>query len=382
MRYWLFAFLFLAACTTTSPSFRLENYTSSECRPLYEGAEKKTADHQLDLVSELFNKGCFSEVISLGNYLRNYRRDKFYQITNETAELLTPEGTFTEYVMESHERGVLTILMAISFLHMNREEAALVELRQTANEQKVELYNFGRDPMITLMLATLWDRWSPSLSRPFWQSLGETKLLDPMISKFARERVQEIDLFPSEKRNWKIQGYGTLPDVKWESQFFSTKSGPYKIIPMAPFFPNCADKNTLILNTRPWLEKLNLKYQSDYHPFLYAKSLARLPFGLTYGILGVSTGAAVGVGGCMIAGRLESRDFCNYSLKSAVSIMGSSVDLVGYTLKPDLRRWRKLPSVIVFDRNGAKVEPSGCLQDVGALQLTLDLTAEENHSAY
>lgn len=139
---------------------------------------KKKADQQLDLVSNLFGKACYLEVISLGNYLRNFRRDKFYQLTNETAELLTPEGTFTEYVMESHERGALTILMALSFLQLNREDAALVELRKTADEQKAELYNFGQDPIITLMLAALWDRWSPKLSRPIWKSLGDTKLID------------------------------------------------------------------------------------------------------------------------------------------------------------------------------------------------------------
>lgn len=367
-------FLLLASCATAPPSLHLEHSTSAECISHYAGAAKKKADQQLDLVSILFGKACYLEVIALGNYLRNFRRDKFYQLTNETAELLTPEGTFTEYVMESHERGALTILMALSFLQLNREDAALVELRKTADEQKAELYNFGQDPIITLMLAALWDRWSPNLSRPFWKSLGDTKLIDPIMSTFARNRVQEIDAFPSRKRIWKIRGYGTLPDVKWESQFFSRKNGPYKIIPMEPFLANCADSNTLILNTSLWLQKLNLKYQTDYHPYLYAKSLVRLPFSLTYGVLGVSSGAVVAVGGCALGGRLESRELCKYSLEAASSIVRSSIDFVGYTVKPDLRRWRNLPSVFVFEGDRTNDESKRCLQEFSPLPLTLNLT--------
>lgn len=340
----------LMACSTTQKKMRMEKYTSTDCLYIFEAAESKAGDGQLDSVSELFRNSCYKEVINLGGYLRKFRRDKFYQLTNEAAELLTPEGTFTEYVMESHERAFLTILISLSYLHLGDENSSQVELRKTYEEHKAELFNFGQDPLINLMLAVLWDRWDSSLSRPFWKSLSQNKTLEAPLQNFATTRIKEIDAFPTQTIAWKILGFGNQPDVEWQSQIFNLKNNPYKITPRETFPANCTDKDSLVFNSRSWLEKLNSKYSSDYHPTVFAKSLLRFPVGLTYGLVGVTSGVALGVGGCVVAAKAESADLCESSIKVAGKLIGSSVDFVDYTLRPDMRRWRQLPSVFIFIR--------------------------------
>lgn len=75
------------------------------------------------------------------------------------------------------------------------------------------------------------------------------------------------------------------------------------------------------------------------------KALARLPVSVGVGLVGVSTGIAVAVGGCGIEGsnKNSSGALCRASVQLAGKMIESSLDLVGYIMKPDLRHWRKLP---------------------------------------
>lgn len=354
------------SCTSSGKKFRLEKYGSNECLYLYERADNKSGDEQLDLVSDLFNEECYTEVIELGQHLRKFQRDKFYHIANETAEVFAPEGSFTEYVMESHERSYLTILIALSYLHRGQENSAQVELRKSYEESKAELYNFGDDPVISFLLAALWDRWDPQIARPFWKVLSETTGLDKDLQMFSSRRVQSIDAAASSRVAWKISGYGQIPDVEWSTQILQISSGPYKMTPRDFFPPLCVGPKSLSFPTKSWLEKLNYRYHSDYHPLLLAKSLVRLPIGLTYGALGISGGVALGVSGCIAGAKVESKELCNASVAVAGKLISSSVDFVGYTLKPDLRRWRKLPSLFLLEREPLDAEPDLCQQKLSS----------------
>lgn len=61
------------------------------------------------------------------------------------------------------------------------------------------------------------------------------------------------------------------------------------------------------MSTNSWIKKLSTRYDSDYHPLLYTKSLVRFPIGIAYGIVGISAGTAIGVGGCVAAAEAKIR---------------------------------------------------------------------------
>lgn len=378
IKIWLsFLALGMVACATQTPLSPMSQYTSETCRDVYEKSIHMSSNEQLDQVSDLFNRSCYSEVISFGNFLRKYRRDKFYNVTAEALEVFTPEGSMTDYVMESHERGYLTLLMALSYLHLGKENAALVELRRGADEQRAELYNYGQDPILNLLMAAVWDRFDSSMSRPYWKFLSELGTDFEVLSQFARNRLVKIDLHPGEKVLWSIDGMGTLPELDWSTDFIMRKQGPYRIEAKSQFPEACASETSLLMPTNSWLKKIAMKYKSEYHPWMYAKSLARLPVGLGYGVVGVTSGAVVGLGGCGLsakAGSNGSDELCRASLYLAGWMISKTGDLVSYTLKPDLRHWKKMPSAIFLSSG---VEPMGaknCSEEQASLVLSVRLT--------
>ncbi len=369
--------LILTGCASTDDVKPPRHFTSLNCETAFEEVDNQKPDEQLDMVSDFFNHSCYNEVIALGNHIRKYRRDKIYNVTAEAIEIFTPEGTVTPYVMESHERGYLTLLISMSYLHQGQEDAALVELRRGSDEQKAELYNYGQDPILNLLMAALWDRFDTSMARPYWKFLSEFSPAATSLSQFAQERLKQIDSHPGEKIVWKIDGFGYLPELDWHADFLSQKKGPYRIEATTSFPPACASENSLLVPTQYWVDKIAIKYNSEYHPFLYAKSLARLPIGIGYGVIGVTSGLAVGIGGCGIAVQGNgdgAADLCGASLQAAGAIIGASGDLVSYTLKPDLRHWKKMPSAIYLSRDESLAHEPACLTSHSSMFRTIQLT--------
>lgn len=350
-----------------------KQFTSSVCKEDFLSASKLDATYQLDLVTSLFTRQCFYEVIQLANYIKTHHRDKLYHLSSELAEIVTPEGTFTNYVMEAHERGYLTLLVAFSYLHLNNDQAVRVELRIAADEQKAGLYNYGDDLILTLIQAALWDRYDTATSRPFWRKLSESNSKSLTISEFAKKRLEEIDSYPNLKKNWQLSGYGQMPKLDWNSDFFQQKKGPYKIQSSKPYPIACSQNQNLIVPTDIWVDKISNKYKLGYHPVLYTKSILRAPFGIGYGIVGVSTGAAVGVGGCVLASYSGSgaSELCEVSLKAGIYIAEKSFNFVEYTLKPDLRHWKKMPFVIALRSEPNGLKPN-CEQTLSGLIRTID----------
>jgi len=231
------------------------------------------------------------------------------------------------------------------------------------------LYNYGANPVISLLQAALWERFDPAMARPFWQQAVEFKNQDPQVSKFARARLAEIDRGGAAPAAWRIYGLGQLPGLDWNSTLLTPKKGIYKITSTAPFPKSCSSKDSLLVSTQSWSTKIAGRYDSEYHPFLFTKSLIRLPFGLAYGVAGVSAGLAVGVGGCLVDQSAKSSDgsLCQVSMKAGGYLMAKSANLVEYTLKPDLRRWKKLPSAFLISRLPAGEVPSGCADSLSEL---------------
>ena len=68
----------------------------------------------LNLLSEAFAAPCDDLVVTYGSQARSQFRHKSFSVIGEAANVFVPDGTFIEYVMESYERGYLSILLAIS----------------------------------------------------------------------------------------------------------------------------------------------------------------------------------------------------------------------------------------------------------------------------
>jgi hypothetical protein len=364
----IFVFILLAGCASQSRLRDPRDFTSNECHVKFRENMNKDTNAQLDHASDLFGDHCYNETIQVAEYIRSQRRDKYYSMTAEVAEVFTPEGSFTPYILESYERSYLTLLIAISHLEMDREEDALVELRQAVNEENAQLYNQGEDPVISFLLAALWDRFDSTLSRPHWKGLSERGDLDATVTRFAKQRMQDIDRKENSKVHWRISGVGAFPDLDWHSQFFSRK--PYKIVAQAPFPRACAGQRSLLLSTKSWANKISIRYNSDYHPLLFTKSLLRLPIGVTYGAIVATTGVGIGAGGCALAASAEdpSGKLCGASLDFAGQIIGESSNLVEFTLRPDMRHWKRVPIAFLIERSG---EQSGSLEcpDLNTLSL-------------
>ncbi len=364
----LMSFFMLAACASVSgPLPKLQHYTSNSCEDRIKKFESGEVggelggevNDQLDLFSDLYDGRCLKETLWLGRQIRDQRRDKFYSVTSEFAELFLPDGSLSDYVLESYERSYLSIVMALSYLQLGQVNDAQTELRRSQSEEVAVLYNFGDDPVITLLLATLWDRFDTNESRPYWQKLEKNLELPPALQKAAVSRLVEIDGSAGDSHiNWDIYQIGVFPEVDWHPNFLGGSSGTFRIFAKSLFPSSCQSKTSVVISTESWLHKIAAKYDNSYHPLLFAKSLLRLPVGVTYGIVGVSTGLAVGVGGCAAAASLKDSGggLCQISAEAAGYLIGKSADLVAFTLKPDLRHWAKVPAAVLISREPLNVD--------------------------
>lgn len=254
----------MAGCASSGPKAKApEKFSRPHCEEIYRRAAPKPIEEKLNSISELYQEQCFEEVIALGRFTREQHRDKVYYFTTELAEVFTPEGSFTDYVMESYERAFLSVLLAMSHLRLDQEDAALVELRRSHDEEAALIYNYGTDPVLTALQASLWERLDPGQSRASWQKLSEYEGLEETIRGFARGRVQAIDksLTPVP---WKIYGLGDFPALEGKSDFLSQKQGLYKIEANTPFPEACATTDTLLISTRSWQRKISYRYNSGY----------------------------------------------------------------------------------------------------------------------
>ena len=73
----------------------------------------------------------------------------------ETSNIFLPDGTLIDYVLESHERGFLNVLLAFSYHRMHNFEASKVELRRLDHEIFTPLHNYDADPVNLLFSAVL-----------------------------------------------------------------------------------------------------------------------------------------------------------------------------------------------------------------------------------
>jgi len=112
----------------------------------------------LNRLADAFEERCYEAVIVHGEMARSEFRHKTFFFLKETTNVFIPEGSFSDYVLESYERGYLSLLLAASYANVQKQEEAKVELRQLDHELFTPLYNYGEDPVNLLLSAVLWER--------------------------------------------------------------------------------------------------------------------------------------------------------------------------------------------------------------------------------
>lgn len=259
----------------------------------------------LNRLADAFAEGCHELVIVHGEKARSEFRHKTFSIMRETTSVFIPEGTFIEYVLESYERGYLSLLLAASYAYVHRLEEAKVELRQLDHELFTTLYNFGEDPVNLLLAAVLWERvGEPREARVEWLRLrdleGSSTGQEPAVRDFAARQVQRIDEGRTASDEWTIYSIGRFPDLTWDLRFFEATNGYFSVEARELFLPACQSDTRLRLSTRSWFDKIALRHSHAYHPLLSAQAWIRLPVGLIYAILPVAAAAGIVVGGCVV----------------------------------------------------------------------------------
>ena len=355
--YLILVAVFISGCASSPKTSRLANSTSALCSNLLDTQTDKNTLGRLNLVTELSNEQCWKEVISLGTDLRQRSRDKIYNLLAETSELVVPDGTFTDYVLESYERAYLSYLIGQAYLQMGKPDDMHVELLRAYQEGQAELYNYGDDPVnLTLQAVLLENSGNTNEARPLWRRISELKASDTNLKKFATTRMKAIDSGIAGKKHWKVAPQGNFPQILWSMEFTKQKEGYLKIYSNGGFPETQVSEGSLLISTKPWAEKLSHRYDQEYHPLLHLKSWTRLPIGVGLGLATGTAGVGVGAGGCIAAGALASQggngngvgELCEASFELGGYLIKSAEDVTKYSLQPDLRHWEKVPETFLI----------------------------------
>lgn len=332
----------VTACVT-SPVRRQEIVRLSadrRCGDLLDMADWDREESLLATTQELLEARCHSESLKLGGLLRDRLRDKDYSVTAEALSVLGPEQMSQTYVLESHERTYLTLVLAINHIEMGDREAAKVELRRATQELDAVLYNHGRDDASHLLMAGLWeDVGEPELAAPYWRRLG--------LEQFATTR----GLTNPWANPWRIYAVGHLQGYDWRMGE-GAGGGIYQITPKTEIPKKCISATGALIPIDDWVRKMELRHAHDYHPLLNFKSYIRFPLGVSYGVLLGGTGLAVAIGGCaMVAQGGSSGDGCRAAFEVGGALMAEAPNAFNYAAQPDLRHWSKSPVAFLITRS-------------------------------
>lgn len=351
MKNFLLLILFFFSYSCSHKESSIKHSKEPWCKRAYDKADITDRLETLNLISELYHHACYREVIDLGFKIREKFRDKTFSIIKEMSEIFIPEGTVTDYVMESYERAYFTFLLAASFYNLKKYNESMVELTRLYNEGTAKLYNFGEDPVNMLIQATMWENYEEPhhLSRPFWKRFMHMKSTEKKVFPFIKKRIKRIDKGKLKFGKWRIVELGDFPQVDWSMKFTDSKSGYFKITPKNSFIDPCFSKTGVRVSTKTWFNKIAIRHSNKYHPLVNLKSWFRLPFGIIYGVTTFASGAGIAIGGCALDVSLDGNgSLCQLSIQGGVAVMSKAADVSEYALKPDLRHWSNLPSAVLF----------------------------------
>ena len=324
----------------------------------------------LNRLADAFAGGCYDTVILYGEKARSEFRHKTFSLIKETTNIFIPEGSFIDYVLESYERGYLSLLLAASYLHVQKPDEAKVELRQLDHELFTPLYNYGEDPVNLLLSAVLWERVGDvNEARVDWLRLRDLSLLwkgqQDAARLFAARQVARIDERQGLSEPWHVYGVGRFPELTWDLQFFGSTSGYFSVKTNEEFLPACQSDTGVRLSTKSWFDKVAVRHSHGYHPLLNVQSWIRLPIGLTYSLIPLAAGSGLMVGGCMLDAAANGKGgLCQLSVIGGVALIQTAPAVMEGALRPDLRHWEHVPAAFVVTR-AAKPELEPCLARLG-----------------
>ncbi len=307
----------------------------------------------LNQLALAFSQHCDETVIHDGARAQAEYRYKTFHVLKETASIFLPDGTLTDYVMESYERGFLSVLLAVSYARRGQPDDAKVELRRLDQELFTPLYNYGEDPVNLLLSAALWEQLGePGEARVDWLRLRDLASLrkdsNEAIRAFAARQVRRIDEGRPLAGGWRIYGLGQFPGVDWDLQFTGSDKGYFLVTAQGEFLPACASPTGVLISTHSWFEKIALRHNNAYHPLLHAQSWIRLPIGTMYSLVPVAAGAGVAVGGCMLDASTRGKGaLCEVSVHGGMVLMSTAPEVFKWALEPDLRHWERIPGSFV-----------------------------------
>jgi hypothetical protein len=321
-------------------------------------------------LADAFERRCYETVIVHGEKARSEFRHKTFSLLKETTNVFIPEGSFIDYVLESYERGYLSLLLAASYANVQKLEEAKVELRQLDHELFTPLYNYGEDPVNLLLSAVLWERVGEvNEARVDWLRLRDLDVMwkgkQDAVRIFAARQVAWIDEGQGGSEPWRVYGIGRFPGLTWDLQFFGSASGYFSVKANEEFLSACRSDTGVRLSTKSWFEKVAIRHSHGYHPLLNVQAWIRLPIGLTYSLVPLAAGAGVMVGGCMLdAAGKGNGALCQLSIVGGAAMMRTAPAVMEGALQPDLRHWEHVPAAFVVTR-ASKPELEPCLPKLG-----------------
>jgi hypothetical protein len=350
------SFLYTVAALMGCQPGEFRNQNGRVCADIALEIDRSNRIEALNLLSEASTARCDNLVVTYGAQVRSQFRHKTFSVMRETANVFVPDGTFIEYVLESYERGYLSLLLAISYIRLDKAEDAKVELRDLDHELFAPIYNFGEDPVNLLLSAVLWEKLGDVREAHVdWLRLRDFRIFamrdDPLLRRFAEERVRQIDNGEGTGAEWHVYLVGRFPELDWDLRFSNSTSGYFSITPKEPFMASCASSTGVLVSTETWFNKIAIRHSHAYHPLLNVQTWIRLPVGLTYSLIPVAAGAGVMVGGCFLDAASDGKGaLCQLSVVGGVALMSTAPRVLKGSLRPDLRHWEAVPAAIVVTR--------------------------------
>lgn len=366
----------LTGCQTVSPAWDTNRIDSKACE---EAVKKSSRQNGLDVLNQilpLYKNQCWNEVILLGSWVRNTHRDKNYSLTEEFTSLFVKEEFVHNYTLESYERTFLSLLIASSYKNLGKKDEAFVELNRTYNEIQAQIYNHGVDPLNLILAAVMFENMDlQEQARPFWQKSLEFYPKGSPSADFVQAQLERIDAGKKTEQPWYVLAIGRFPVPDWKLSMQQVNSSYYRIFPRTQFSPSCSAKNSAYINAEPWFEKIKMKYSSQYHPLLNAKSWLRLPLGVVMGVGNAMAGTGILVSGCaadvylssQVAGhsRLDKDSagpgsLCKVSAELGISMIEHTDDVFEGFAGPDLRYWSQIPMGFEIHSGTPDPKQEGC----------------------
>ena len=255
----LASFLLLYGCQHPQP-IGLHQPDPSHCNGIEKAIDLRDRINTLNNLSHAFYDHCYETVIKYGAKAQTEYRHKTYSALKEAGSIFVPEGTLTDYTIESYERGFLSFLLSASYDRLQKADDAGVELRRLDHEIFTELYNYGEDPVNIVLSAVMWERLGETNeSRVDWNRLQDKKVLpkqiDEPIRAFALKRMGQIDAAEKIGLDWSLYAVGLFPEIEWKLKFINSEDGYFSVTARQDFIPACASDTGLRISTQSWFKK-------------------------------------------------------------------------------------------------------------------------------